>query len=325
MKCPALTGLMVLCLIVAGQPVNGQAVAHDGDARPTTFEVGYSANLFFDVDPNDARAVTKVWIEYFVDQVGVDAASETFVFEDVADIVSRLNERRLDLAVLLPEEYLQVTERCELEPILVTTRDGRIDYEYGLLVRGDRGLTRLADLEGGSITIERGDKGSVPRAWLEHLLRQQGAPAAGAFLGQITQVGRAAKAILPVFFGRADACLVNLESFGLMTELNPQLDRELVVLAKSPGFCRTLICMRADMTERYGGLLRGSLLSLHTDTQGQQLLSLFHVDELVPFDAAHLRGVAELIGRDRSPAVLAGSQLSGYEKPDYNTGEMGQE
>ena len=299
MRARRLKELIAICVVAA----TGIAAAQEGLAAPdrvdpgAIFEVGYSADLFFDVEPSDARAATKVWIEYFVDKVGEDVASETAVLDGVTTIVSRLNEKTLDLAVLLPEDYLRVAEQCELEPILVTTRAKRSGYEYGLFVRRDADLTRLADLEGAEIIIERGDKGSVPRAWLEQLLRQRALPPGSAFTGKITQVGRVAKAVLPVFFGDVQACLVNMESFALMEELNPQLGRELLVLEKSASFCRALICLRPDVKELYGGLLRESMRSLHTEPQGQQLLGLFHVDELVPFEPAHLRAVKELIDR----------------------------
>ena len=93
---------------------------------------------------------------------------------------------------------------------------------------------------------------------------------------------------------RASSCTGVLDP---MAELNPQLGRELLVLEKSASFCRALICLRPDVKELYGGLLRESMLSLHTEPQGQQLLGLFHVDELVPFEPAHLRAVKELIDR----------------------------
>ena len=297
MKTLWIKGLMALCLISSAQ-----TRAQDNVDARRVFEVGYSADLFFDVDPSDARAATKVWIEHFIEKLGEDADSKTFLLEDVPTTVSRLQDKTLDLAVLLPEEYLRVSEQCDLEPLFVTGREGHIEYEYGLLARADGSVRQLADLEAGSIIIERSNKGSVPDMWLEELLHQRELAAGRQFFSGITQVGRVSRAVLPVLFGNADACLVNLESFAMMSELNPQLARELQTLEKSPGFSRTLVCLRPDMLERYGGLLRERQSSLQRDPQGQQLLSLFHVDELVPFKPAYLRGVEGLIRGEVSEA-----------------------
>ena len=87
-----------------------------------------------------------------------------------------------------------------------------------------------------------------------------------------------------------------LDAFKTMVELNPQLGEQLESLASSPPVCRGLVCARMDLWEtRFREVLSESMLSLRTDPEGQQLLTLFHVDQLIRFDPAHLRGVIDLL------------------------------
>ena len=288
--------LLLLCLFqVDGVTANAEV------GQVPRFEIGYSANLLLDVDPTDARAATKTWIDYFIEKVGEEAESETIVLESVSETVALLREEMLDIAVLTPEEFLHIASEVELEPILATTREGQVTYACGLLVREDRSFTELEELAGGRIIVERSDKGNVPHTWLEALLADNGLPVGDEFFEEIQQVGQVSRAVLPVFFGHADACLINLESLAIMAELNPQLDRELTVLATSPRFCRTLICARPSFMEGYGDIVRESLVSLHEEPQGRQILSLFHVERLVPFEPVHLRAVVQLMGSGERP------------------------
>lgn len=282
---------MVLLLALWCQPVDGE----DG-----VFEVGYSAGLFYDVDMNDARAVTRMWVEMFVRKMGEASAVETLIFADLPSIVAALEAKEVDLVTLPSVEYLELQRQVPVVPLAVSTRQGTITFEYGLLVRRDSGLQSLADLRGRKLIIEAANRGMLPWIWMETLLRRAGLPPNREFFGQIEEIGKTSRAILPVFFGQADACVANMESFTTMAELNPQVGEDLEVLILSPGFCRAPVCARKDFIEEYGGGLQESLISLQTDPQGVQLLHLFHVDGLIPFEEGQFAAEEALLTEYRA-------------------------
>jgi len=109
-------------------------------------------------------------------------------------------------------------------------------------------------------------------------------------------VGKPALAVLPVFFGKRPACLMDEFSFGLMGELNPQVGEELQSIATSEAFVDNVVCVgdrgwptetvRRDILETLGGL--------HNDPVGRQILILFKVGRMVPFEATQLATVQAL-------------------------------
>lgn len=274
-------GLVCIWLWVA----SGHAQAND--KRPV-LEVGYTDALAYDVADSDSRTATRTWVKAAIDRAEVEADAEALIFQDLPSLVRAVNAKELDLAILLPLEFLEIRDRAPLLPLLTTSSRGSIPHEYVLLVSGNCDTMSLAGLLGKTLILDTGGKGRLPGMWLDVLLRRTGLPDRRTFFSSVREVTGTSRAVMPVFFGQADACVVTREGLETMVELNPQLGDALGILAVSPGFLRDLVCMREDVYERYGDTIMASLLSLHDDPQGRQLLRLFHVDEVVRIEAGFL-------------------------------------
>ena len=292
-------GLSGLAAIILSADVYGQDVGGAPPAESGVLEVAYSASLFYDVDINDARAATKMWVQHLVTKTGEKIGSETFIFTDLAPLKKLMHAKRVDLIILPSLDYLEmqyeVSDKASLYPMVVSSLRGEVGERLALMTHRDSGLQNLEHLQGKRMVIEIGNRGNMPRMWLEIMLQRNGLPPSDKFLDDVKEVGKVSKAILPVFFHQADACIVALDAFMTMGDLNPQVRETAMVLATSPAFCRPIVCARKDIYEkRLKELLDESLFSLHKDVQGQLLLALFHVDQLVPFKPAYLDGVTAL-------------------------------
>ncbi|MDP6779179.1 MAG: PhnD/SsuA/transferrin family substrate-binding protein [Candidatus Latescibacteria bacterium] len=264
-------------------------------------EVGYTRAMFKGVDVADAGAALRVWVKRIIERTGEEAGSETVVLEDAAHVVHAVRDREVDIVTMLTEEYLQVRDQVGLTPLAVTAHGDGVGHRISLLARKDGRIDGLRQLAGCDLVVDTGGQGRGPFRWLDVLLSDSGLPVTADLLGSVRTVSRASRAVLPVFFGQADVCLVRSGSYATMVELNPQLGSELVVLATSPWLCYAIVCARTAVFElRLKGLLAESLISLHEDPEGRQLLTLFQVDRLLPFDPNHLQAFTTLLGRHRA-------------------------
>ena len=117
--------------------------------------------------------------------------------------------------------------------------------ERGLiLARRDSGLTRLADLRNRTLITCTGQQMGLAQPWLACQLADEGLPPSDPFFRSVQIQPRISSAMLSVFFGKADACLVALSGFETMAEMNPQLADQLVVLATSPEVVSFVTCIR---------------------------------------------------------------------------------
>ena len=221
------------------------------------------------------------------------------VVDNLDDLEGLLATEVVDVIGMLPLEFLQIRDRVPLVPVFIGSVGDTPTYEYALYVRRDSGIQHLRQLRGASLLIEKGGKGSLAGIWLQTLVMKQTGKPVG-FFGTLREVDKISQAVLPVFFGNADACVAPVSTFDTMAELNPQLTRQIERIAVSPVLSRGPVCFRNDVLEEFGDVLVDALGSLHTDPRGQQILTLFHLDRLLPFEEGHLDGVRALMSEYRS-------------------------
>jgi phosphonate transport system substrate-binding protein len=90
--------------------------------------------------------------------------------------------------------------------------------------------------------------------------------------------------------------MVTQSSFDVMRELNPQIGKDLQELASSELFTDIVICLsHDDWTSDQGKAdLTKALGELHLEPAGQQILSLFKINQLIPFEEPYLDSVRKL-------------------------------
>lgn len=298
-----------LALVLIGASALARAPAASADPAsppPVRLTVGFSAQAFADVDREEARSVTRAWTETVLSREFGDARAETLLFEDMETLEAALEQGRVDLAVLISEEYLRLRDRVALEPVFVTARAQGPYHQVVLITRSDRALRGWADLRGRQLLISQDRSRTFHEAWLETRLLQEGLPPVGEFFAVVRGTRRPSQAILPVFFRQADACLTTLYAFQLTCELNPQLARELMVLDRSPEVLGGVIAFRLDYAGPDRERILARLARLHEDPQGKQILRLFGMERLLPFEAEYLASIEELFREhDRLAGRLA--------------------
>jgi phosphonate transport system substrate-binding protein len=131
--------------------------------------------------------------------------------------------------------------------------------------------------------------------WLDSLLTARVSSGAQGFFGSISEATKATQVVMPVFFGQADACLVNRSLLETMSELNPQVGRQLLILEQSPGFVTGILAARKNFSHTQRDTVVKILQEMHTDPKGKQIMSLFRITRLVPFMPEHLASVEKVL------------------------------
>jgi hypothetical protein len=101
--------------------------------------------------------------------------------------------------------------------------------------------------------------------------------------------------VLPVFFRQSDACVVTRSGFETMVELNPQLGRQLKILARSPEVVPAVFCFRADYAAGFKEDLFAGVRDLHKSAAGQQVLTVFQSDKIEDQPMSCLDSALELL------------------------------
>ena len=211
-----------------------------------------------------------------------------------------------------------------LEASLVGTADSVATRKYVLLARRDLDVRSLDGLQGLDLRVQIGGVGKVSRLWLDVLALREGYASGDDLLGTVTETLGASRTVLPVFFGQAQACVVGERSFATLTELNPQLAADLVVLAESPAFLWSVTCFRGDFDAELRASLEQAAIQMHRDPQGLQALMLFGIDRIRLLQPSDLDSVEELLREHASLTATTSAPPRGHDLPRTRAAALGE-
>lgn len=292
-------GLHTALLVVVILLTTARAVRPESSPGPpagaTHVRVAYTASVFSDIAESDARAAIKVWTEAAAREMSMPLAAEVQVVPDPERLVRLLDSGEADFAGMTTLEFLPLEPRLAPDPIFVVSRGGSARVEYLLLVRNDSGITRLADLGHAELMCLDSPLTSLALPWLDVRLAAEGRPPAADYFARVARATKLSAVILPVFFGRAKACLVTREGFKTMVELNPQLGRDLRILVESPGYVPMLSFLRRAYMPPFRQDLVDAILRMHRTAAGRQILTMVQGNAMELLPPEELDSARELL------------------------------
>ncbi len=291
---PAIAFWLVLLFVT----VTAMGLAQDPEPEHP-FRFAFSSALMPDVNENDTRAALRVWTETLTRDGLVCGDTNVLFCPDRAGMLTSLQNRTSDGVAVPTTEFLALREQVKFNRHIFGVTEGTISEEYVLLVHAESGLTRIEDLQGRSLNVLRHSRMCLAMPWLDTLLLEKKLKPALVFFGRVTEDGKLTKTVLPVFFRKADACLVPRKGFRTMGELNPQVNRQLRVLATSPEFVPAGFFFRAGYPQAQQDKFVAEVEQVHARPSGQQVLTVFQVERLEEHPASVLDSAVALMERHR--------------------------
>jgi ABC-type phosphate/phosphonate transport system substrate-binding protein len=291
-NCFVVATAILLCTLLAAGPETARGM-DKGGVEPFTPVIGFSSGTFAYIDKQNATAVARLWSEIIVRKR--KGRAETKTYQNSSTLEKDLSRGKVDLVVLLAQEYLELKVRGLLEPLFISARENSLHEHFIVVVRKDSNIRTVRDLRHKLLVQQKSAFSSFHWIWLETLLMKQGVRNCKLYFSEIKEAQTPAQTLMPLFFKRADACILVRHSFEVMSELNPQLRNDLRVIEESRPLASAVIAIRRGYDSRHRELLKEILSTIDRDTQGRQLLTLFRMGRLVPFEPSFLATTEELL------------------------------
>jgi len=263
-------------------------------SAPSHLTIGFTGSAFQDVSNTDIKAavsmlIQKVAFKYF------DKA-ESHYYENLTNMVADMRNGKVQVFTTPVEEFMELRKMIPLDPILATSSANGTEMELLLLTRKNSGIHSIWDLKGKSIVIPKRNPKyrTLFQIWLESMLYGKGYDTMEDFFSTVKEANTTSKAILPVFFRQAEACVVTRQVLNLTTEMNPQINRELAVIASKGKLAQGIIAVDRRLPEETKERMKQAFLTLHETPDGEQLLMLFKVKKLIPIPSGYLKGTEDL-------------------------------
>jgi phosphonate transport system substrate-binding protein len=174
--------------------------------------------------------------------------------------------------------------------------DGTSQYRGYIFVRKDSGIKGPADMRGKRMAfVERATTAGYifPRAWL----KEHGEADLDRFFGETFFTGSHDAAIMAVLNKKADIGAAKHSMYDRVRRNNPRVDRELVIIARSPWVPSNGLCVRKGLDKSIQQKLKDALLGLEHDPEGNAVLESFGAVKFIETTAEDYRPVSELAGR----------------------------
>jgi len=253
----------------------GVAAAQAGTTNDAgAIRFAFSKGMLSNVNEEDAKAAMKVYTQTMADENHVSVNSEPLILDGTNAIAEAMRGNQFDMITLTAEEYLAVDDQGLEDPFLLSEIDGRITEEYVLLARADGPIKTVADLPGGRLILANDTRASLAALWLDVLCRENGLGPAQQVLGRLTWAAKTTQVVLPVFFGKADACVTTRDGWEVMCELNPQVKKQLRILAVSPPVVPVLTCFRKGFGEAFKEQILKAVALSSAQPAYQQMMEL---------------------------------------------------
>jgi ABC-type phosphate/phosphonate transport system substrate-binding protein len=243
------------------------------------FCIGFSSAIFIDLNESDVKAAMKVWTETIAKEIGIPTDPTPLMLEGAAALDAALRNGRVASAAMTSAEYLAMNVELQTGTLILPVSGGGTTEEYLLIVHRDSPVQQVKDLAGRSLVRLENPRASLAPIWLDVLLALGGLRGEACF-SAVTRTLKASQAILQVFFRKIDACLVTRAGFEITNELNPQVGKQLRVLAASPEFVPQLYCFRPNYPPALRQKAVAAISKMHESRQGRQVLTTFKVDRL---------------------------------------------
>jgi phosphonate transport system substrate-binding protein len=250
-----------------------------------------SERLFSATNRNDVVGAMKIWSDLIGCLTHNDVDTKVVVLSTPQELRQSVIEQGAQVLVLDGVEFLDLSEKGLVEGVGVASGDGRpLTPRYGLLVNSQ--VDALAQLRGKRATFYLRTSSAASVAWTATLLAKNRLGSIESFFGASEVSTKSTNCILPLFFGRIDACVVDSRSWETARELNPQIGNKLKMLAQSVPVMEGVTAVPKLSTEDRRRVVAG-VLEMHKFPAGEQILTVFHTGPMIPYRPEYLESTRQ--------------------------------
>jgi ABC-type phosphate/phosphonate transport system substrate-binding protein len=242
----------------------------------------------------EKQIAIKVWNEW-VAQNG-DFNISTHSAATMPDFFKLIKNQKIDYALMDGSNFVRYYNK--LKPILSgeawgVQRSDKAYEEYVLLTRKGGNVTEINELKGTTLSLYP-DYGLL-RMYLDKLIMNVSHTSLGNFFNIIREVQTESQAILDVFFGYSDVCLVSKHVLDAAVELNPAIrDKVKIIHRSGEKYVPVIYIAFNNVSDIEQSRFNKAMNKLNNTTRGKQLLNLFGIQAIKKINQEKLYPMLEL-------------------------------
>lgn len=275
--------------IFANQILQGNNQDIDKDLR-----IVFYGQVFEKQYEKEFKVAVKIWLQEIVNNIDNSYKTISVAVSSFQELKELYDNNKLDMIVMLSKDYLDVIKSIPIKPYYIALSNNEAVHRYVLIGKKSKGNSNQIDYSKSKIAIPENNWGGLGKYWLEYLFQQKKIRYKFYQENEENLIKDENQAILSVFFNNSDYCVARKSTLELMSELNPQLKKSLIVLEESEPLLHSSFNF-SDKTPQYKINILNRIVNDETQrARLNQIMSLFKHEKLVPFKEEYLNGIKKI-------------------------------
>ena len=175
-----------------------------------------------------------------------------------------------------------------VKPLLAIQR-GPYDSENFVIVANKRYLDQeLGSMRGKTLSLH--PQYLLMKFYLEYLVKQSSGLDNLHFFKKIKHTKTASQAVLDVYFGASDLCIIPKHIFDLTVDLNPAIMKKIAIIHESgKQFFPVLVFSFKHVDSSDRKIINENLSVLNESVRGEQILDMFNIQAINPVELDELQ------------------------------------
>lgn len=292
---------LAVAAVVAGAAPGAAPAATQSAAAGEQLRLGMTTSVIESVSAADARAAAVLWAEGIASAVGLYRSVDGAIFNSLDEAVRAVNEGRTEILVLSSPEYLEAEKRLACHPAMAYEIMGEVTQEFVLVAK--RGRSALAPGGASVAMFLQNPKAELSHIWADTYFHETGVPRGLNAFASVRPMDRKGRATMAVFFGQADYAIDTRSAFASTVELNPQVGRDLEVVAHSDALLPGLVCLSDRMSAELRRRYIEAAVHMHDQVRYRQSMIVMRVSRIVAWEARYLDTTRALLARHAAIAA----------------------
>ena len=234
------------------------------------------------------------------------------IYSSTKELYAAFDRREIDGLFGTAIEYLGREDQLGKDIMAVGYSNAGVKQSYVVIVRKDDGVSKLSDLKGRRITLAQYQ--DIEEVYLNTLLLRDNLSEIPIFFSQRLYAKNPNIAIMDVFFNKSDITIVRDSEYKTAIELNPQLERKLIILNKSLPYIPAAGSVRKEIPSASIAELMRAIEKYGEADGGKKVLSFSQASSIQKISMKDIQSTRDLLNEYQSLKKIKTPSSSGANK-----------
>lgn len=196
------------------------------------FVLGIDSSMVLSSELKDSKIALQLWIEELTKDKGFQVKVK--YYQNTKKIIEAyLNEKSDVMALIDVLSYIKNKTILNQKSMLLWTFSytENLYYQYYLIVNKESNIKTIKDIKDKRFIIKKND--TISKIWLDKLSYEQNHKSYKSLIKKQTEENKYSRAILQVYFNKADFTIVTKNEWDMMKEINPMIKSKIKIIEKS--------------------------------------------------------------------------------------------